>query len=189
MPKDKVIQFRVLIDYDEDVFRDIEISTNDTFLTLHTMIQEAFGFDNSQMASFYESNEEWEKGQEITLMEVMEPSEGGAPIWNMHDVLLSKIIIEKGQKLLYVFDFFLLWCFYIDVINIREIKDHVIIPRISNSFGIAPDQYNKSADLIFEGEEIVESDEDDDLSALDEFDEMFKYLGDDETLTEYRDLD
>ena len=79
----QVVQLRVLVDYEKDVFRDIEIRSDDTFMTLHEMIQQSFGFDNSQMASFYVSNADWEKGQEITLMEVMQPDEDGEPIWSV----------------------------------------------------------------------------------------------------------
>lgn len=169
----QVIHLRVLIDYEKDVFRDIEIRKDDTFLTLHEMIQEAFGFDNSQMASFYVSNAEWEKGQEITLMEVMEPEEDGEPIWLMQDTDMSKIIFEKDQKLLYVFDFMLMWCFYVDTISIHSVEDNVILPRITQEFGEAPDQYSKGDDIVFDGQEI-EDDEHEDIG--DEMDEIFKTM-------------
>lgn len=138
-----------MLDHEDAIFRDIEITRKDTFGTLHNMIQEAYGFDNSQMASFYVSNENWEKGQEITLMD-MAASEGGEPIWLMHDTPLHKIVFESGQKLLYVFDFMLMWCFYIDVISINEFEETVILPRIKSSFGEAPEQYSKSPEITFE---------------------------------------
>lgn len=169
----KAIQFRVLIDHEQDVFRDIEISNDATFLDLHDMIQEAFGFDNSQMASFYESNADWEKGQEITLMEVQEPEEDGEPIWLMQNIRLDEMIFEQGQRLLYVFDFFLMWCFFVEVVKINELSDTVILPRITQRFGESPDQYSKSPDLQFD---IEEKDEDDDLEQ-DEIDELFRMMG------------
>ncbi len=179
----KVIHFRVLIDYEKDVFRDIEMVSNDSFLTFHEMIQEAFGFDNSQMASFYVSNDDWEKGQEITLIEVKDPEEGGDPIWMMDNIQLDEIIFEKNQKLVYVFDFMLMWCFYIDVISIKTIEDAMILPRISQSFGISPEQYSKSTDLTFDGVEIeVDSEEDDDELEEDELEELFRMMGGSENL-------
>jgi hypothetical protein len=170
----QVIHLRVLIDYEKDVFRDIEIRSDDTFLTLHEMIQQAFGFDNSQMASFYVSNAEWEKGQEITLMEVMQPEEDGEPIWLMQDVELSKIIFEKDQKLIYVFDFMVMWCFYIDAISVHEVEDVVILPRITQEFGTTPDQYSKTGDIVFDGIEVNESEEEDDDE--NELDEIFRSM-------------
>jgi hypothetical protein len=171
----KVIQLRVVIDYEKDVFRDIEIKANDTFLTLHTMIQEAFGFDNSEMASFYESNDDWEKGQEISLLEVKEPEEGGEPIWLMDNTPLNKIIFEKNQKLLYVFDFMLMWYFYLDVTAVSDLEPTVILPRIVQTFGTSPEQYSKSPEIFFDSDE-MESDEDE--MEEDELEELFRMMGD-----------
>ena len=172
----KVVHFRVLIDYEKDVFRDIEVRAEDTFYTLHTLIQDAFGFGNDQMASFYVSNAEWERGQEITLMEVKEPDEDGEPIWLMHDTNIDKIVYEKDQKLIYVFDFMLMWCFYVDVVAVKEVEDNVILPRISQEFGEAPDQYSKSPDIVFDGAETV----DDDDMEEDELQELFRMMGNEE---------
>lgn len=170
----QVIHFRVLVDYEKDVFRDIEITKDSSFLDLHNIIQEAFGFDNSQMASFYVSNEDWERGQEITLMEVKEPEEDGEPIWLMNETEISKIILAKDQKLIYVFDFLLMWCFYVDVIAIKEVEDIVILPRITQKFGEAPNQYSKSDDIVFDGVEISNDDEDIEENELDE---LFRMMG------------
>ncbi|MEZ4721884.1 MAG: hypothetical protein R2813_08430 [Flavobacteriales bacterium] len=172
----KTIYFRVVLDHDKDVFRDIEISTDDTFLSLHDMIQEAFGFDNSQMASFYVSNEDWEKGQEITLMSVQDPEESGQPIWLMDEIKLNNIIFELGQKLIYVFDFMLMWCFYIDVIKVTDVEENVILPRITQSYGDAPDQYSKSGEISFDSNEIEPEIEDD--TSEDELEELFRQMGD-----------
>lgn len=174
----KSIYFRVVLDHDKDVFRDIEISTEDSFLSLHDIIQEAFGFDNSQMASFYVSNEDWEKGQEITLMSVQDPEESGQPIWLMDEIELSSIIFEMGQKLIYVFDFMLMWCFYIDVIKVVEVEEKVILPRIIQSYGDAPDQYSKSGEITFDSNEIIPDIEDD--TTEDELEDLFRQMGDHE---------
>ena len=144
-----IVKLRILIDCESDVFRDIEVATSNTFQDLHNIIQEAFGFDNSQMASFYLSNENWEKGQEITLMD-MGDSEGAIPL--MASTPIGSMIESEGQKLLYVFDFMLMWCFFIDVISIHQNGDNIILPRITQSFGDAPEQYAKSDDLVFDFE-------------------------------------
>ena len=172
----QVVHLRVLVDYEKDAFRDIEIRSDDSFLILHEMIQQAFGFDNSQMSSFYVSNAEWEKGQEITLMEVMQPEENGEPIWLMQDIELSKIIFEKDQKLIYVFDFMLMWCFYIDAISIHEVEDTVILPRITQEFGEAPEQYSKDSDIVFDGMELQDDYDEDEEDEEDELDDIFKSM-------------
>ncbi len=113
-------------------------------------------------------------GQEITLMEVKEPEEDGEPIWLMNETEISKIILAKDQKLIYVFDFLLMWCFYVDVIAIKEVEDIVILPRITQEFGEAPDQYSKSDDIVFDGVEISNDDEDIEENELDE---LFRMMG------------
>ena len=173
-----------MIDHDEVVFRDLEIGRSFTFAQLHEFIQDAFGFDNSQMASFYVSNEDWEKGQEITLMDMGEKTESGEPILMMHDTLLKDVIFEAGQKLLYVFDFFLMWCFFLDVVEVKKLDETVIVPRIVQSFGEAPDQYDKSPDLSFETQEALTYDDDDD----DEIGEMFDMFGMNDEYSEDREF-
>ncbi len=164
----RVIRLRVLMDHDDVIFRDLEVTCSGAFSELHELIQEAFGFDNSQMASFYVSNEDWEKGQEITLMDMGEKNENGEPILLMHDTLLKDVIFDSGQKLLYVFDFFLMWCFYIDVIDMKELDETTITPRISQSFGEAPEQYSKSPEINFEVEDATNAyaDEDDEIGDM-----------------------
>jgi hypothetical protein len=169
----KVIRVRVLLDHDDVVFRDLEVNNQSTFVELHEFIQEAFGFDNSQMASFYVSNEDWEKGQEITLMDMGEKNENGEPILLMHETVLKDVIFDVGQKLLYVFDFFLMWCFYIDVVDVKDLDETTITPRVAQIFGEAPEQYSKSPDINFEVEDSISFDDEDE----DEIGDMFDLLG------------
>ena len=57
-----IYKFRVLLESKEEIFRDIEIKSTQNFFDFHEMIVASYGFDNSQMASFYLSNSDWEKG-------------------------------------------------------------------------------------------------------------------------------
>ena len=180
----RVIRLRVLMDHDDVIFRDLEVTCSGAFSELHELIQEAFGFDNSQMASFYVSNEDWEKGQEFTLVDMGEKNEKDEPILLMQDSLLKDVIFESGQKLLYVFDFFLMWCFYIDVVEIKTLEETVIVPRIAQSFGDAPDQNSKSPEISFEIEDELREDDDDEQ---DEYAEMFDILGLNDDFSEGRD--
>lgn len=169
--QNKLLCFRVLIDSkdENDVFRDIELPSNFSFHELHLAIQEAFCFDNSQMASFYESDEFWERGQEIALMDM---GMGDSDIKLMNDTRISDLGIEEGKRFLYVFDFFLMWCFLIELVRISEIDNSESYPKISMQFGEAPDQYAKEPDDMFGGM-------DDDSMNFSEFDE-----GDDDDFEE-----
>ena len=50
-----IYKFRVILDAKEDIFRDIAIEKEATLEDLHNTIVNAFGFDGSEMASFYVS--------------------------------------------------------------------------------------------------------------------------------------
>ena len=65
-----IYRFRIILDTDEDVFRDLEIRSSATLEDFHNAINQAFGFDGSEMASFYTSNDLWEEGEEISLFEI-----------------------------------------------------------------------------------------------------------------------
>ena len=64
-----IYRFRIILDNEteEDIFRDLEIRKTDTLEDLHNIITQSFGFDGSEMASFYISNDDWEQGEEISL--------------------------------------------------------------------------------------------------------------------------
>ncbi len=65
-----IYKFRVLIEGEKQVFRDIEIKSDQNFEEFHQSILKAFDFDNEQMASFYLSDYDWNKGQEISLFDM-----------------------------------------------------------------------------------------------------------------------
>ena len=67
-----IYRFRVILDIQEDVFRDIEIEGESTFEDFHNTITQSFGFGGQEMASFYLSNELWEQGEEIALFDMGE---------------------------------------------------------------------------------------------------------------------
>lgn len=54
-----IYKFRVILDAEEDVIRDIAIESGDSLEDLHNTITQAFGFAGNEMASFYTSDDEW----------------------------------------------------------------------------------------------------------------------------------
>ncbi|MEO8734113.1 MAG: hypothetical protein ABI373_07265, partial [Flavobacteriales bacterium] len=80
-----IYRFRVLIDHKSEAFRDIEIASEQTFLEFHTAIKEAFGFTGKEMACFYVSDAQWDKGTEIPLADMGFAEEGVVPLL-MHEV-------------------------------------------------------------------------------------------------------
>lgn len=149
----KVYRFRVLLQHeDEDIFRDIDIYPSHNLQDLHNSIQVAFEFDNSQMASFYLSNDEWEKGEEMTLFDMNEAG-GVQEIKMMAEVVLEDTLSGEGDKLLYLFDFMNLWTFHVELVQILEASDKVTYPAIINVAGSPPEQYGNVANM--EDEEAI----------------------------------
>jgi hypothetical protein len=146
----KTFTFRVVVDTEEDIFRDIEIGENHTFEDLHDAIVKAFNFRGDQMASFYMSNELWEKGKEIALMD-MGSLEGEGATQSMKSTSLKSEVTEKNQKILYVYDFFKMWIFYIDLIAISEQNTGALLPGVILAFGESPNEDDKEIEDIFEG--------------------------------------
>jgi hypothetical protein len=170
---------RIVIDTEEDIFRDIEIRGDQTFEDLHDSIIHAFEFEGDQMASFYMSNEEWEKGKEIGLMD-LSSFDGDEVTPCMGQLKISEEIETKNQKVLYVYDFLKMWVFYCEVIAINQVKDEMAYPAITREFGGAPDENSKDAPDLMEGEDLSKEsggyDEDDEFSddPFDEFDDTYE---------------
>ena len=109
-----IYRFRVILDNeskDEDVFRDLEIREDDTLEDLHNIITQSFGFDGSEMASFYRSDDQWNQGEEISLFDLSD--DGSARL--MNETAINDVTFEMQTKLIYVYDFLSMWTFYVEI--------------------------------------------------------------------------
>lgn len=130
-----IYRFRIILDTDEDVFRDIEIDASSTLEDLHNAITQAFGFDGQEMASFYKSNEFWEEGEEICLFDLGdEPGE----IRIMGDTLIEDVVSEDETKMIYVYDFLSMWTFMVELGDIGEIEEGRMYPNLMYAHGQIP---------------------------------------------------
>jgi hypothetical protein len=164
-----VYRFRVILDTKEDVFRDIELLEESTLEDFHNTIVNAFGFDGSEMASFYVSDEDWNQGEEILQYDL---SEGEESVRLMNETTLDSIVSKSQTKLIYVYDFFNLWTFLIELAEIAEIEEGRDYPSLMFVHGQIP---LEAPDKEF----IAEKDEfDDDLDNdfdLDNYDDEQSY--------------
>lgn len=131
-----IYRFRILLDTDEDVFRDIEIEADATLEDFHNTITQAFGFDGQEMASFYTSNELWEQGDEISLFDM---SEIPGTVRVMADTLLKEVTSESATRLLYVYDFLSMWTFMIELADIAEAEAGQTYPNLMFAHGEIPE--------------------------------------------------
>ena len=87
---------------DPNFRRVFEADADATFLELHEAILKSVGYPDYQMTSFFLCNDEWEKGQEVTLVEMDSNFEYDNRV--MNETRLSDLIEEQGQRLIYIFD-------------------------------------------------------------------------------------
>lgn len=62
-----IFNFRLVSDEVDNFRREINIDADATFLDLRNAICDSVGYDKNQMCSFFLCDENWEKGNEITL--------------------------------------------------------------------------------------------------------------------------
>jgi hypothetical protein len=172
----------VLLSDEEDYFlREINIDADATFLHLHEAIAASVNYDKNQMASFFVCSYDWEKEQEITLIEMDAGSEYDNLV--MADTVIGDCVSEEGQKLLYLFDYVADRVFFM---QLKEITSGSLSEaECVVSKGDAPQQIAEEVDLeamlSTDMDEKFYGDEEFDYDELDE--ESFGDLSfDDETL-------
>ena len=125
----KIYRIRAILDDKEDIIRDFEIEANSSLNDLHYYINKSFGFNGTELACFYKSNSKWEQGEELPLIDLNEENQSLAKI------LINEILTDSLKQLIYVYDFFKLWTFYIQVVEEVEIVKNQNYPRLIFSHG------------------------------------------------------
>jgi hypothetical protein len=150
-----VYRFRVSLEENEDIFRDIDIKSVQTFEQFHGAIQEAYKFDNKHSASFFVSDDYWRKNQEITLkkedlpLDEEEIRKKVEPKKLMAETKIAKFIEQPHQRFIYVFDMHVQWSFLIEMLKIAEENPKLNYPACTRTVGTAPKQY-KQVNIIKE---------------------------------------
>lgn len=169
------LKFRVLLDSKEstEIFRDVIIPDSATFEDLYKISIEAFGFKGDQMASFYMSNDEWDKGQEVTLEDMSFGEDDANPV--MANTLVRDYIEEPDQKIILVYDFIKMWIFLLELVGYE--KETPAKPVVALVVGEAPKENSRTGEeneQMFAGEfDEFGEDEDEDEFGFNDFDDDF----------------
>src|SRR5919112_6331048 len=113
-----VLKFRAYYEEDESVYRDIVIKHTQTFADLHNAILKAYEFDNKHQATFYRSNDNWQRGREITLQKYDKVYKAEPLI--MAETPIGSEIKAPNQKFIYTYDFLKGWTFLVELINVSK---------------------------------------------------------------------
>ena len=159
-----ILKFRIYLEEDDSVYRDIAIRPTQSFYDLHEAILRAYEFDNKHKATFFRSNDHWQRGKEISL-EVYDKEYKAAPLL-MKDTVIRSEIRDPNQKFVYLYDFNKNWGFLVELINVaKEENPRLIYPATVRVEGIAPSQYGTKSLL---GDRFVDVEEKYDLTAGEE---------------------
>lgn len=134
-----ILKFRVYWADDESVYRDVAILHTQTFFDLHQIILKCFEFDNKHQATFFRSNDKWQKGRQI-VPERYDMVYKAEPLI-MAETMIGSEIKDPNQKFIYVYDFHKNWTFHLEVINVNKDTDFRDYPYCVRSEGIGPSQY------------------------------------------------
>jgi len=137
----KIIRFNITTEDDPEMLRVLDIPAAANFEELHFAILEAVDFDATQLSSFFICNNNWEKKVELTLINMGTDESDIVPI--MKDIKLKDYEHEVGQKLIFEYDFVLMWRFFLEVTKLYTTDEPAShFPKVVESVGASPKQYD-----------------------------------------------
>jgi hypothetical protein len=133
-------RFRITFEDYDDVMREIDVKSNQTFEELHRAIHQSTGYAPEYPSSFYVSNDQWMKGEEITFMPNQKRIDRGVAL--MDKVKLLKYIDDPHQKFYYTFNFDRPFDFHVELLKIiLDETPGTTYPAVIKSTGEAPKQF------------------------------------------------
>ena len=155
-----ILKFRVYFEEDDSIYRDVAVRHTQSFLQLHQVILKAYEFDSKHQATFYRSNDHWQRGREISLEKYDKPYKAEPLL--MDATTIGSEIRDPNQKFIYVYDFVKNWSFLVELINVsKEENGKLDYPAVIKAEGIAPSQYGTKG-LV--GDKLTEMEEKYDLT-------------------------
>lgn len=168
-------KIRIILDAEEDVFRDLAVSDRISLEDFHTAIAQSFGFDLSEMGTFFAADENWSQGVEYPIVDM--GFEDDTVI--MQHTPLGTLLNEDNPRLIYVYDLLSMWSFFVELAKVEE-TDPTVPSTLLFSFGNLPEhapdksfKSERSSRLL--DEDTFSSDEDNFGAGLDddEFEDEF----------------
>ncbi|SEP22076.1 hypothetical protein [Mucilaginibacter sp. OK283] len=133
-------RFRVTFEDYDDVMREIDVKSNQTFEDLHRAIHQSTGYNPEFPSSFYISNDQWMKGEEITYLPNQKRKDRGISL--MTNVKLLSFIDDPHQKFYYTFNFDRPFDFHVELMKIiLDETPGTTYPAVIKSVGEAPKQF------------------------------------------------
>jgi hypothetical protein len=138
-----IYRFKISFEDFDEVVREIDIKSNQTFEDLHYAIHKSTGYSPEKSSSFYVSTDHWIKGDEIAYL----PSERktGRGVALMENSKLSSFIEDPHQKFYYIYNFERPFDFHVELIKIiLETDPNIVYPHLFKKTGEAPKIIDKN---------------------------------------------
>jgi hypothetical protein len=172
--KNNSLDIRIVADTQQDIFADLRIHKENNFLTIHDFLVENFHLDKLEMSSFFYSNDDWDKGEEITLMNMNIGDD--QTIKFMESITINEVFQEKKFKFLYVNDFLNMNIFYLEILKESDLEDNESL-KLLHKLGeyeakkseviLNTEEENKLSEI----EDILNEPEEDDFGGFEELDQ------------------
>jgi len=138
-----IYRFRISFEDYDDITREIDIKSNQTFEDLHRAIHRSTGYNADKSSSFYVSTDNWIKGEEIAIHPSQRKIDNGVTL--MEKSRLSSFIDDPHQKFYYIYNFDRPYDFHVELIKIILDNDPKIeYPYLVKSIGEAPKIIDKT---------------------------------------------
>ena len=143
-----IYRFRISFEDFDDVVREIDIKTNQTFEDLHRALHRSTGYNVEKSSSFYVSTDNWIKGDEIALLPNERKVKNGVAL--MEKSKLSNFIEDPHQKFYYIYNFERPFDFHVELVKIiLENDPNIEYPFLVKSTGEAPKIIDKNNAATF----------------------------------------
>lgn len=132
-------RFRVTFEDYDDVSREVDIKSTHTFADLHQAIHQSIGYNPDYSSSFYISNDQWTKGEEIAYKPNERKVSRGVAL--MENSKLAAFIDDPHQKFYYTSNFERPFDFHVELVKILDETPGVTYPATVKTVGEAPKQF------------------------------------------------
>ena len=132
-----ILRFRITFDDFDDIHRDSDFESSNTFADLFLMFLQSISFDTIKTGEFYLADHNLRKGARIGEI-------SGTALEPLNKVELVDHIDDPHQKFLFSYDPEAKWNFNIELIKITGSPEYrVTYPKVASSVGAPPVQYKE----------------------------------------------
>ncbi len=140
-----IYKFNVYYEEDDKFLRQIEINSDATFLDFNNIILASVKYTNDQLTSFFHCMDNWDRLEEITVMEMFTNSDTDSYV--MEKTYIDEFVQSKNDRLIFQFDNLADRYFLIKLIEILPGQTEA---KITKSTGKAPEQTSMFDDAIID---------------------------------------